>query len=53
MCKYCENYEKNISEMKSGDVVIVSNAKYIFIGDGNLYSVPLNYCPNCGRKLSR
>ena len=51
MCGYCENYGKNGTEMKLGDVFIVSNAKYTFVGDGRPYSIPLNYCPNCGREL--
>lgn len=51
MCGYCENYEKHISEMKLDDVFIMSNAKYTLVGDGQTYSIPLNYCSNCGRKL--
>lgn len=50
MCKYCENYNIPYSELKCEDVVLF-NSTYMIIGDGRELSMPVNYCPNCGRKL--
>ena len=37
--------------MQLGDVFITQPAKYTFAGDGQEYTVPLNFCPNCGRDI--
>ena len=37
--------------MELGDVFITQSAKYTYEGGGREYSVPLNFCPMCGRKL--
>lgn len=52
MCIYCENYKKHPSELKLGDIFVISLAKYTEVGDGAPYSIPMNYCPVCGEKLS-
>lgn len=51
MCKFCQNYDKETYEMELGDVFITQSAKYTYEGDGREYSVPLNFCPACGRAL--
>ena len=51
MCQFCQNYDKNLSDMELGDVFITQSAKYTYEGDGREYSVPLNFCPMCGREL--
>ena len=52
MCTYCDAYNKSSSTLELGDVFIATPAKYSTVGDGKLHSIPLNYCPNCGRELS-
>ena len=51
MCRYCKNYNKKMMELSLNDLIIIDNAKYTLVGDGNAYSIPLNYCPNCGAKM--
>lgn len=51
-CKYCENHDISPLDWSLGDVIIIDAAKYTFVGDGNTYSIPLNYCPACGKALS-
>lgn len=53
MCKYCEKYSAKAEERELGDIFIVEPAMYTYVGDGFLYVVPMNYCPNCGRKLRK
>lgn len=51
MCKFCQNYDKSDSEMRTGDVFITQSAKYTYVGDGREYHIPLRFCPACGRAL--
>lgn len=53
MCKYCENCSKPLSELKLGDIFIISNAKYTEVGDGAPHTIPTVYCPACGEKIKR
>ena len=50
-CKYCENYDKNPDDWKPGDIIIVEQQSYTYVGDGFPYPVPMRYCQNCGDKL--
>lgn len=50
-CEYCKNHGTKPSELKTGEPIIISTAKYTFVGDGQEYDVPLRHCPACGRKL--
>ena len=51
VCAYCRNHATKPSELKTGEPIIISTAKYTFVGDGQEYNVPLKHCPACGRKL--
>lgn len=42
---YDEGVEMRISEMDTGEHIIVVDPPYA-------WSIPINYCPFCGRKLS-
>lgn len=43
---YDEGVEMRISEMDTGEHIIVVDPPYA-------WSIPINYCPFCGRELSR
>lgn len=50
-CFYCNNEHKEKQDLRCGDTFIVEPAKFTYTGDGMLYAIPLNYCPNCGRYI--
>lgn len=52
MCEFCENHWKKISQLFIDDVFITQPAKYAQFGDGQEYPVPMNFCPDCGERLS-
>ena len=47
-CVYCRNAEKTRAELRDGDVILVA-AIYTVCGDGGNFTVPVRYCPRCGR----
>lgn len=54
MCRYCEKYMTDITELKPGDITIVQKARYIQVGSNKpSESVPMNFCPNCGEMLNK
>lgn len=53
MCEFCENHYKKISQLFIDEVFITQPAKYTRMGDGEEFSIPLNFCPACGEKLDK
>ena len=49
-CEYCVS--ECVDGRVLGDKFFVESAKYAEVGDGYPHSVPMNYCPNCGRSLN-
>ena len=50
-CKYCENVNRKMDEMKIGEIVPYKKATYIVVGDGKPHPIPTLYCPFCGERI--
>lgn len=51
MCKYCEG-EERIARFGDKNVMYIYKGELSVSKDGNTtYSVDVNYCPMCGRKI--
>ena len=55
MCKYCEE-EKKIEENRADNIFFTIYGRFLMLEEKVLSipfarTVPINYCPMCGRKL--
>lgn len=52
MCEYCKNKEKISEYIDKNKIYIDEGELNITTSSGDItYSVDINYCPMCGRKL--
>lgn len=51
MCILCKNIGKSIRELQYGDIIMLQNPMYTYVGEGEPHPVPLIYCPLCGERV--